>query len=133
MNTTAYLIAAGDNLSFRNVIFPKEYIVKSRNEPNGREEVSRDLGRNHEVGQCRIEILSGDNQNYFFSSANLAQLKSMASFVNLLKKSGADDIYIHLDFEHDGQCNVEIPLEWVKAFADLNIPMTFTTYESDVN
>ncbi len=44
--------------------------------------------------------------------------------------AGAEDIVLHVDVEHDGQCNLEFSQAFLAAVQRLGVPFTMTCYEA---
>jgi hypothetical protein len=48
-----------------------------------------------------------------------------------LKKAGADDYYILIEYNFEGQCNLEFSTESVKLMSSINCPLCFSCYGPD--
>lgn len=68
------------------------------------------------------------------SSKTFADFRDVIDFLRCwsekLLDAGAQDLIVHVDYFYEAQCNVEIPIELLRAIVENNAEFTFSCYES---
>jgi hypothetical protein len=58
-------------------------------------------------------------------------LSTLEKHMPTIRQCGADDIVMHCDVFHDGQCNLEFSSEQMTRIASLSVPFTISCYEDE--
>ena len=124
----ATLRMAGATFSPRAAVQLTGVPLSSSREPGELVHSGRYAGRPSPYGSAEIrapgtaKFLDGQEDEFFARVSILARAA---------KTLGADDVVLHLDIEHDGQCNIEFKPAFVAAVQRLGVPLTMTCYQGD--
>ncbi len=74
------------------------------------------------VARSGSQFLAAPDEEFFHAAGELVKARSGL---------GIDDFVLHVDVEHDGQCNVEFGQAFLSEVVRLGVPFTMSCFQAD--